>query len=93
MDARLTWTPWTGPQRRRRSTTEAHSLSRTWLDAICTIKATAPDRATLARRDGSQRMISLVNAFRVLFLTNSSGGTEKIDLADIGSVKFVPAWR
>ena len=73
--------------------TEAHSLLRTWLDAICGIKQMTPNRATLTMKDGSERAISLLTGFRVLYVTNASGGSEKIDLANTKSVEFVPASR
>lgn len=71
--------------------TEARPLLRTWLDAISSIKVTSPDSAILVMKNGSERTISLVNAFRVLYVTNAPGGSEKIDLADVRSVEFVPA--
>lgn len=71
--------------------TEARSFLGTWLDAISAIKPTTPNRATLTMKDGSERAISLVTDFRVLYVTNASGGSEKIDLASTKSVEFVPA--
>ena len=71
--------------------TDAHSLLSTWLDAISSIKVTTPNRAILAMKDGSQRMISLVTDFRVLYVRNGWVSSEKVDLADIRSVEFLPA--
>ena len=71
--------------------TEARSLLRAWLDAISAIEPTIPNRATLTMKDGSERAISPVTDFRVLYVTNASGGSEKIDLSNTKSVEFVPA--
>jgi hypothetical protein len=62
-------------------------------DSIATIKdtsggATGKD-ALFLMRDGSQRRISLVTDFRVLYLTNNEGGPEKVDLAKVKSVEFL----
>jgi hypothetical protein len=74
-----------------KSKTEARSLLTTWLDTISAITSTAPNRATLTMKDSSERAISLLADFRVLYVTNASGGSEKIDLANTKSVEFVPA--
>jgi hypothetical protein len=68
---------------------EHDSLQSTWLDSIATIKDTKEAGALLVKKDGTQRRISFVTDFRVLYLTNGSGATEKMDLARVKSVEFL----
>jgi hypothetical protein len=58
-------------------------------DTIATIQETTGHDALFTMRDGSQRRISLVTDFRVLYLTSEAGATEKVDLAKMKSVEFL----
>jgi hypothetical protein len=65
----------------------------TRLDSIATIKDSTGDNALFLMKDGSQRRISLVTDFRVLYLINDKGAQEKVDLAKVKSVEFLGAAR
>jgi NifU-like protein involved in Fe-S cluster formation len=58
-------------------------------DSIATIKDATSHDALFIMRDGSQRRISLVTDFRVLYLTSEAGATERVDLAKVKSVEFL----
>ncbi len=64
---------------------ESGSLVEIPLDTIASIK----DSDVFVMKDGAERRLSLVPDFRVLYFTNSNGGTEKIDLAKIKSIEFL----
>jgi hypothetical protein len=68
--------------------TEGDSLVRTWLDSLAAIKDTTVDAAVFVMKDGTEQRRSLVTDFRVLYLANRLGGTEKLDLAKIKSIEF-----
>ena len=67
---------------------EGKSLVTARLDAIAAIKETTGNDALLVMKDGTQRRLSLVKDFRVLYLANGSGATEKVDLSKIKSIEF-----
>jgi hypothetical protein len=68
--------------------TEGDSLVRTWLDSLAAIKDTTVDAAVFVMKDGTEQRRSLVTDFRVLYLANRLGETEKLDLAKIKSIEF-----
>jgi hypothetical protein len=57
-------------------------------DSVAAIKDTTGHNALFVMRDGSQRRISLVTDFRVLYLTSEAGAPEKMDLAKVKSIDF-----
>ncbi len=61
-----------------------------WLDTIAAIIETTEPAALFLMRDGTQKRVSLVGDFRVLYLRNESGAPEKLDLAKVKSVEFLP---
>jgi hypothetical protein len=63
------------------------------LNSLAKIKDTSAGAASFLSTNGTERRLSLVKDFRVLYLRNQSGGTEKIDLESITSVEFLPAHR
>lgn len=65
------------------------SLVKTWLDTLAEIKDTTADDALFVGKDGTQQRLSLMHDFRVLYLANRIGGTEKLDLTKIKSLEFV----
>jgi hypothetical protein len=69
---------------------DSNSLVSLWLDSIASIKDTTENDALLVMRDGTQRRMSLVTDFRVLYLANRSPTSEKLDLAKIKSLEFLP---
>src|SRR5205807_1615652 len=69
--------------------TEGNALIRTWLDSIAVIKNTTENDALFVLKSGTQKRMSLVTDFRVLYLANQLGGTQKVDLAKVRSVEFL----
>ena len=69
--------------------TDRETLVKTWLDSIAAIKDTTVDDALFVLKDGTERRLSLVSDFRVLYLANPLGGREKLDLARVKSVEFL----
>jgi len=62
---------------------------RTWFDSIASIKdATAAD-ALFVMKDGTERRLAFVPDFRVFYVSNRIGLTEKLDLAKIRSLEFL----
>lgn len=47
------------------------------------------DDALFVLNDGTERRLSLMSDFRVLYLANPLGGREKLDLARVKSVEFL----
>lgn len=72
---------------------EHDALVRAWLDSIAAIKDTTESDALFVMKDGTQRRISLVTDFRVLYLANPSGAAEKLDLAKVRSIEFLSPRR
>ena len=71
----------------------ANSLVKTWFDCLAAIMDTTPNDALFVLRDGTRQRMSLVHDFRVLYLANRLGGTEKLDLAKVKAVEFVSQAR
>jgi hypothetical protein len=71
----------------------AHKLVSSPFDSLAKIKDTTPDTALFVSNDGTERRLSLVKDFHVLYLQTQSGGTERLDLKSVTSVEFAPANR
>ena len=72
-----------------RSKSENGVPQRTWFDSIASIKdATAAD-ALFVMKDGTERRLAFVSDFRVFYVSNRIGLTEKLDLAKIRSLEFL----
>jgi len=72
-----------------RSKSENGVPQRTWFDSIASIKdATAAD-ALFVMKDGTERRLPFVPGYRVLYVSNRIGLTEKLDLAKIRSIEFL----
>jgi len=72
-----------------RSNSENRAPLRTWFDSIAAIKdATAAD-ALFVMKDGTERRLPFVPEYRVLYVSNRIGLTEKVDLAKIQSIEFL----
>ena len=72
-----------------RSKGESGAPLRTWFDSIASIKdATATD-ALFVMKDGTERRHTLVTDFRVLYVLNPNGRTEKLDLTKIRSLELL----
>jgi hypothetical protein len=72
---------------------KAHALVREWLDSLAAIKDVTTDEATFVSKNGTERRLSLVRDFRVLYLRTQSGDTEKVDLESVRSVEIIWAQR
>jgi hypothetical protein len=64
-----------------------------WLDSIAAIKDTNENNALLVMKNGTEQRMSLVTDFRVLYLANRSRSSEKLDLAEIKSLEFLPSTK
>jgi hypothetical protein len=62
---------------------------RTWFDSIASIKDATSNDALFVMRDGTEQRLGFVPDFRVLYVSNPSGRTEKLDLATIHSLEFL----
>jgi len=72
-----------------RSKSENGVPQRTWFDSIASIKdATAAD-ALFVMKDGMDLHQPFVPDYRVLYVSNRIGLTEKLDLAKIRSIEFL----
>lgn len=65
------------------------SLVKDWLDTLAAIKETNDKDALFVFKNGKEQRLSLMSYFRVLYLANQSGRTEKVDLAKIKSIEFL----
>jgi hypothetical protein len=62
---------------------------RTWFDSIASIKDGTAADALFVMKDGTERRLSFVTDFRVLYVSSRNDGTQKLDLAKIRSVEFL----
>lgn len=68
----------------------SHGLISSSFDSLAAINNTTADVASFISKNGTERQLSLVNSFRVLYLRSQFNGTEKLDLKSIRSVEFLP---
>ena len=68
---------------------QTDSRVRTWFDSLAAIKDITASDALFVLKDGTSRRMSLVNDFRVLYLANSLGGTDRLDLAKVNALEFL----
>jgi hypothetical protein len=71
--------------------TDAESAAKIWLDSISAIQETTSIDALFVLNDGSRRRVSFVPNFRILYLDTLLGIGEKLDLARVKSIEFLPA--
>ncbi len=69
--------------------TASDALVRTWFDSLAAIKDITAKDALFVLKDGTSQRMSLINDFRVLYLANQLGGTERLDLRTVKSVEFL----
>jgi hypothetical protein len=67
---------------------ERNSLERVWLDSISVIRETSGSSALFLMKDGTQRRLSLLTGFRVLYLGSGPGLPAKLDLGKVRSLQF-----
>jgi len=72
-----------------RTKSESWAPLQTWLDSVASIKDTTASDALFVMKDGTERRLTLVSDFRVLYVSNPNGRAEKLDLAKIRSLEFV----
>ena len=72
-----------------RSKSENGAPLRTWLDSIASIKDASATDALFVMKDGTEHRLAFVTDFRVLYVSNRIGLTEKLDLAKIRSFEFL----
>jgi hypothetical protein len=70
---------------------ERNSLESVWLDSISAIRETTETNALFLMRDGTQRRLSLLSGFRVLYLGSEpqTGESQKLDLGQVRSLEFI----
>jgi hypothetical protein len=68
---------------------EGDSLVKVWLDSLAAIRDTTAKDALFVSKDGTAQRLSLVYDFRVLYLENHLGGTQKLDLTKVKSIEFL----
>ncbi len=76
-----------------RSTSESGAPTQTWLDSIASIKDATANDALFVMKDGTERRLSYVTDFRVLYVSNPTGRTEKLDLAKVRSLEFLDSGK
>src|SRR5262249_5051713 len=60
------------------------------IDQIDMIQDTTPSSALFVLKDGTERRLSLLNDFRVLYLQDESGKLQRVDVREIKSLDFLP---
>jgi hypothetical protein len=68
---------------------DGNSMVSLWLDGIAAIKDTTENNALLVMKNGTEQRMY----FRVLYLTDRSRSSEKLDLAEIKSLEFLPSTK
>ena len=72
-----------------RSKSASGAPLQTWLDSVASVKDTSEKGALFVMRDGTERRLSFVPDFRVLYVSNPTGHAEKLDFAKIRSLDFL----
>jgi hypothetical protein len=72
---------------------QRNSDTRIWLDTLSAIKEITGNRALFVLSDGTAQQLSLLPDFRVIYVANQNGGTERIDLSKIKSLDVLPPTR
>src|SRR5262245_36064354 len=65
------------------------SAERIWIDDLVQIKDIAGDSALFVMKDGTEKRVSFVSDFRVLYFGGSSGRAQKLDLSKIKSLQIL----
>jgi len=67
------------------------SIMEIQLDTLAAIKSTAAGDSLFVSKDGTERRLSLLRDFRVLYVANRANrqGVEKIDLATVKAIEFL----
>lgn len=68
----------------------AHEPSAIAFSAIGTIQNITPNSALFVLKDGARQSMSLVKDFRVIYVLDESGRSQRLDLAEVKSLEFMP---
>jgi hypothetical protein len=68
--------------------TETNRVVEIWFDSIAAIRDIRQNEAVFVGKDSSQRRLTFVPDFRVLYVSNTDGAIKKIDLANIKSLEM-----
>ena len=72
---------------------ESGAPLQTWLDSVASIKDTTERDALFVMKDGTERRMVFVTDFRVLYVSDPDGRTEKLDLTTIRSLELLAPAR
>jgi hypothetical protein len=67
-----------------------HKEISTWLDSLAAITDITSNAALFVFKDGSARRLSIIDGNRFFYFANQYIGSEKIDVAKVRSVEFLP---
>jgi hypothetical protein len=73
--------------------TANNTLVEIWFDSIAAIRDIHQNDGVFVSKDGSERRLTFISDFRVLYASNADGTKEKIDLAKIKALEFVGVER
>jgi hypothetical protein len=65
------------------------SVVRMWIDTLSGVRDIRPASALFVMKDGTQRRLSLITDFRVLYVNQGSTRTQKLDLSKIQSLEML----
>jgi hypothetical protein len=68
--------------------TETNTVVEIWFDSIAAIRDIRQNDAVFVAKDGSQRRLTFISDFRVLYISSSGRANAKIDLAKIKSLEM-----
>ena len=69
--------------------TATNSVVEIWFDSIAAIRDIRQNEAVFVGKDRSERRLTFISDFRVLYVSKSEGAIRKIDLANIKSLEIL----
>ena len=69
--------------------TDDGSAAKIWIDRLSAIRDITANSALFVMKDGTQKRLSLITDFRVLYLQEGSAKPQKLDLSKIQSLQMV----
>jgi hypothetical protein len=69
--------------------TATSAMVEIWFESIAAIRNIRQNEAVFVTRDGSERRLTFVSDFRVLYVSREGGAKRKIDLAKIKSLEIL----
>ena len=73
--------------------TDNGSAAKIWIDVLSAIRDITADSALFVMKDGTQRRLSLITDFRVLYLQEGIAKPQKLDLSKIQALQMVETNR